>query len=48
MALFGSDWLEDYDSEKEYEAHVGGMSFAEEYMHVKYDKPVWYPYSFRR
>lgn len=32
MALFGSDWLDNYDSMKEYETHVGGMSFAEEYI----------------
>ena len=43
MALFGSDWLDDHDSMKEYETHVGGMSFAEEYMHVKYDKPIGAP-----
>lgn len=43
MALFGSDWLDDYDSMKEYETHVDGMSFAEEYMHVKYDKPIGAP-----
>ena len=30
MALFGSDWLERYDSLYEYETHVGGMSTAEE------------------
>ena len=43
MALFGSDWLEDYDSMKEYETHIGGVSFAEEYMSIKYDKPIGAP-----
>ena len=43
MALFGSDWLEDYDSLYEYETHVGGMSTAEEYMRMKYDKPIGAP-----
>lgn len=38
MAFFGSDWLED-----EYETHVGGMSTAEEYMRMKYDKPIGAP-----
>lgn len=41
--MFGSDWLEDYDSEKEYEMHIGPMSFAEEYMSIKYDKPIGAP-----
>ena len=43
MALFGSDWLEGYDSLYEYETHVGGMSTAEEYMRMKYDKPIGAP-----
>ena len=43
MAFFGSDWLEGYDSLNEYETHVGGMSTAEEYMRMKYDKPIGAP-----
>ena len=39
MALFGSDWLEGYDSLYEYETHVGGMATAKEYMKMKYDEP---------
>ena len=36
MALFGSDWVEVYDSLYEYETHVGGMR-------TKYDKPIGAP-----
>lgn len=43
MALFGSDWLEGYDSLYEYETHVGGIGSAEEYLRMKYDKPVCPP-----
>lgn len=43
MAFFGSDWLEGYDSLYEYETHVGGMSTAEEYIRMKYDKPIGAP-----
>jgi len=38
MALFGSDWLEDYDSLEEYETHVGGPNYKDE--EIDYDKPV--------
>ena len=40
MALFGSDWLEDYNSMDEYEFHIGGSSDAVMYA---YDKPIGSP-----
>lgn len=40
MALFGSDWLEGYDSTDEYEFHIGGSSDAVWY---EYDKPIGAP-----
>lgn len=40
MAFFGSDWLEDYDSTREYEMRIGGPSYdKDEY----YDKPIGAP-----
>lgn len=38
MAMFGSDWLDDYDSMKEYETSIGGFKDDENHEN-DYDKP---------
>lgn len=40
MALFGSDWVDEYDSMTEYETHIGG---SKEYIRYEYDNPVFRP-----
>jgi len=41
MAIFGSDWLEEYDSLDDYEVHIGGIDWKDEI--IEYDKPVCPP-----
>lgn len=40
MALFGSDWLDDYDSMKEYESSI---IHNEDDESISYDKPIFAP-----
>lgn len=40
MALFGSDWLDDYDSMKEYECSI---IHNEDDESIPYDKPIFAP-----
>ena len=40
MAMFGRDWLEDHDPERDYEFSVSGMSHDED---VPYDRPICPP-----
>jgi hypothetical protein len=40
MAIFGSDWLDDYDSMREYETNVG---FSNTVKSHNYDKPIFSP-----
>lgn len=39
MALFGSDWLDDYDSMKEYECSI----IHNDDENIPYDKPIFAP-----
>lgn len=41
MAFFGRNWLEDYDSIKEYESHIGRSSIGT----IDYDRPIGAPCS---
>lgn len=41
MAIFGSDWLEEYDSLEDYEVHIGGINWKGE--EIDYDKPICPP-----
>ena len=40
MAIFGSDWLDGYDSMAEYETHVGG---SKEYTRYEDGNPIIRP-----
>ena len=41
MAIFGSDWLDDYDSINEYETHIGRSS--DDVLYGYDDKPIGAP-----